>query len=126
MSWIPRTVFCLCLLSVGYVVGTLHVAAPSPLSADPTTESVQGALRDKLRDADRVMSEAMQMLQDEKRATFPPSLGSTPLPRASAVSMPSPISNRDRESIPKPSPGCTPARPCRKSPSIWHTMLKAA
>jgi hypothetical protein len=67
MSWIPRTVFCLCLLSVGYVLGTLHVAGPTPLSADPTTESVQGALRDKLRDADRVMSEAMQMLQDEKR-----------------------------------------------------------
>src|SRR5580693_1171110 len=67
MSWIPRTVFCLCLLSVGYVLGNLHVAGPSPLSADPTTESVQGALRDKLRDADRVMSEAMQMLQDEKR-----------------------------------------------------------
>ncbi len=67
MSWIPRTVFCLCLLSVGYVLGSLQVAAPSPLSADPTTESVQGALRDKLRDADRVMSEAMQMLQDEKR-----------------------------------------------------------
>ena len=67
MSWIPRTVFCLCLLSVGYVLGSLQVAAPSPLSADPTTDSVQGAVRDKLRDADRVMSEAMQMLQDEKR-----------------------------------------------------------
>jgi hypothetical protein len=67
MRWIPRTVVCFCLLLVGYVLGALQVAAPTPLRADPSSDAVQGALRDKLRDADRVMSEAMQMLQDEKR-----------------------------------------------------------
>jgi hypothetical protein len=38
-----------------------------PLRADPTADAIQGTVRDKLRDADRIMSEAMQMLQDEKR-----------------------------------------------------------
>ncbi len=67
MRWIPRTVFCFCLLFVGYLLGALQIAAPKPLSADPSTEAIQGSVRDKLRDADRTMGEAMQMLQDERR-----------------------------------------------------------
>src|SRR5580700_94704 len=67
MTWIPRTCFCFCLLSVGYVLGALQFAAPSPLRADPSTDAIQGTVRDKLRDADRMLSEAMQVLQDDKR-----------------------------------------------------------
>jgi hypothetical protein len=55
------------LVSVGYLMGSLHLAAPSALRAEPAADAIQGALRDKLRDADRAMAEAMQMLQDEKR-----------------------------------------------------------
>jgi hypothetical protein len=67
MRWIPRTVFCLGFVFVGYLMGALHMGAPSPLRADPTADAIQGAVRDKLRDADRILSEAMQMLQDDKR-----------------------------------------------------------
>jgi hypothetical protein len=67
MSWIPRTCICFCLLFVGYVLGALQFAATSPLRADPGTDAIQGTVRDKLRDADRMMSEAMQVLQDDKR-----------------------------------------------------------
>ena len=67
MRWTSRTLFCFCLLFIGYVLGALQVGAPSPLRADPSTEAIQGAVRDKLRDADRLMSEAMQVLQDDKR-----------------------------------------------------------
>jgi hypothetical protein len=66
MRLIPRTVVCFCLLFVGYVLGA-HLGAPTPLSADPSTDTVSGAIRDKLRDADRIMGEAMQALQDERR-----------------------------------------------------------
>jgi len=67
MSWIPRTVFCFCLLCIGYALGARQFAAPSPLRADPTADAIQGTVRDKLRDADRIMAEAMQMLQDDRR-----------------------------------------------------------
>jgi hypothetical protein len=67
MTWIPRTCICFCLLFVGYVLGALQFAAPSPLRADQSTDAIQGTVRDKLRDADRMMSEAMQVLQDDKR-----------------------------------------------------------
>jgi hypothetical protein len=67
MRWIPRTVFCLSLLFVGYVLGVLQMGAPRPLQADPTSDSIQGAVRDKVRDADRALADAMQMLQDDKR-----------------------------------------------------------
>jgi hypothetical protein len=67
MSWIPRTVFCFCFLFIGYALGALQFGAPSPLRADPTADAIQGTVRDKLRDADRAMAEAMQMLQDDKR-----------------------------------------------------------
>ena len=67
MRWIHRTLFCFCLLFIGYVLGALQVGAPSPLRADPGTDAIQGTVRDKLRDADRMMSEAMQVLQDDKR-----------------------------------------------------------
>jgi hypothetical protein len=67
MSLIPRTVFCLCLLSIGYALGALQLAAPSPLRADPTADAIQGTVRDKLRSAEQALAEAMQMLQDEKR-----------------------------------------------------------
>jgi hypothetical protein len=66
MSWIPRTIFCICLLGIGYLLGALQ-SGPSPLRADPTAEPIQGTLRDKLRSAEQALAEAMQMLQDEKR-----------------------------------------------------------
>jgi hypothetical protein len=67
MRLTPRTVVCFCLLCVGYVLGALHLGAPTPLRAEPSTDAVSGAIRDKLRDADRIMGEAMQMLQDDRR-----------------------------------------------------------
>jgi hypothetical protein len=67
MSWIPRTIFCIGLLALGYLLGALQLGAPSPLRADPTADAIQGAVRDKLRSAEQVLAEAMQMLQDEKR-----------------------------------------------------------
>ena len=67
MSWIPRTIFCICLLATGYLLGALQLGAPSPLRAEPAAEPIQGAARDKLRSAEQALAEAMQMLQDEKR-----------------------------------------------------------
>jgi hypothetical protein len=67
MSWIPRTIFCICLLTIGYLLGALQLGAPSPLRADPTADAIQGAVRDKLRSAEQALAEAMQMLQEEKR-----------------------------------------------------------
>ncbi len=67
MSWIPRTIFCIGLLTIGYSLGALQFGAPSQLRADPAADAIQGAVRDKLRSAEQALAEAMQMLQDEKR-----------------------------------------------------------
>jgi hypothetical protein len=67
MRWIPRTVFCICLLVTGYLLGSLQVGGPSPLRADPSVEAMQPPVRDKLRSTEQAVAEAMKMLQDEKR-----------------------------------------------------------
>ena len=67
MRWFSRFAFCLGLVFAGYVLGALQFSTPLPLRADPTTDPIDGPVRDKLRDADRVLSEAMQALQDDKR-----------------------------------------------------------
>jgi hypothetical protein len=67
MRVFSRFAFCLGLVFVGYALGVLQFSAPQPLRAEPTTDAIEGPVRDKLRDADRVLSEAMQALQDEKR-----------------------------------------------------------
>ncbi|HXY36718.1 MAG TPA: hypothetical protein VEI07_20955 [Planctomycetaceae bacterium] len=67
MRLIPRTVSCFGLLFVGYLLGALQFGAPSPLRADPSTDAIQGTVRDKLRSAEQALAEAMQLLQDEKR-----------------------------------------------------------
>jgi hypothetical protein len=67
MRWIPRFAFCSSLMFVGYLLGALQFGAPLRLRADPAPDAIAGTVRDKLRDADRVLSEAMQVLQDEKR-----------------------------------------------------------
>jgi hypothetical protein len=66
MRLVPRFVFCSGLVLFGYALGVLQFSAPLPLRAEPTTD-ISGPVRDKLRDADRVLAEAMQALQDDKR-----------------------------------------------------------
>ena len=58
---------CLGLLLGGYVVGSLQLGRPSVLRAEQQAEPLPNAVRDRLREADRSLSETMQVLQDEKR-----------------------------------------------------------
>jgi hypothetical protein len=67
MRLIPRTVVCICLLAVGYALGSLEFGAPSPLRADPGAGAIDGPVRDKLRSAEQALAEAMQLLQDDRR-----------------------------------------------------------
>jgi len=67
MRAIARSLFCFGLLLAGYVVGSLQLGRPSLLRADQQSEPLPNAIRDRLRDTDRNISETMQVLQDEKR-----------------------------------------------------------
>ncbi len=49
------------------MVGSLQFGRPSLLQAEPQAEALPNALRDRLRETDRALSETMQVLQDEKR-----------------------------------------------------------
>ena len=61
-----RSISWLGLLFAGYIVGSLQGGLPPAISADPQ-EPPSGAVRDKLRDANKVLAETMQLLVDEKR-----------------------------------------------------------
>ena len=67
MRAIARSLSCLGLLLAGYVVGSLQLTRPSFLQAEQQAEPLPNAIRDRLRDTDRNISETMQVLQDEKR-----------------------------------------------------------
>jgi hypothetical protein len=73
MRWVLRSLSCCGFLFVGYVVGSLQIGGPTFLRADPQSdspkqsESIPEAVRVKVREANRALSDAMLALQDEKR-----------------------------------------------------------
>jgi hypothetical protein len=67
MRGVARSLSCLGLLFAGYILGSLQFGRPSVLRAEPRSEPLPNAIRDRLRETDRALSETMQLLQDEKR-----------------------------------------------------------
>jgi hypothetical protein len=67
MRAIAQSLFCLGLLLAGYVIGSLQLGWPNLLRADQQAEPLPNAIRDRLRETDKNLSETMQVLQDEKR-----------------------------------------------------------
>jgi hypothetical protein len=68
MRWLVRSICASVLLLAGYVLGSLHVELLNHVQADdPPADALPTPVRDRLREADRNLNEAMQLLQDEKR-----------------------------------------------------------
>jgi len=67
MRGVARSLSCLGLVFAGYVFGSLQFDRPSLLRAEPQADSLPNAIRDKLRETDRILAETMQVLQDDKR-----------------------------------------------------------
>jgi hypothetical protein len=67
MRGFARTVSCLSLVSVGYVIGALHFSRPASLRAEPQSEGLPNPIRDRLRETNRVLAESMQVLMDDRR-----------------------------------------------------------
>lgn len=68
MRGVARTTVCLGFLSFGYLIGSLQVGPPAFLLAEPKSDSsLPAAVRDRLREVNRNLSETMQALQEEKR-----------------------------------------------------------
>jgi hypothetical protein len=65
MRGVARSLSCFGLVLFGYVLGSLQFGPPSILKAQ--SEPLPNAIRDRLRETDRVLSETMQVLSDEKR-----------------------------------------------------------
>jgi hypothetical protein len=65
MRGVARSLFCFGLILFGYVLGSFQVVPPSTLNAQ--SEPLPNAIRDRLRETDRVLSETMQVLADDKR-----------------------------------------------------------
>src|ERR1700722_20828277 len=65
MRGFGRSLFCFGLFLFGYVLGSSQFCPPATLSAQ--SEALPNAIRDRLRETDRVLSETMQVLTDEKR-----------------------------------------------------------
>jgi hypothetical protein len=67
MRRVARGFSCLGLLFAGYVLGSLQIGGLAALRAEPQSESLPEAVAARVRDANRVVSDAMQGLQEEKR-----------------------------------------------------------
>jgi hypothetical protein len=67
MHWATRNLSCLALLVAGYAFGVFQIGQPGILQAQPQGEELPPAVRDRLREADRALAEAMQVLQEAKR-----------------------------------------------------------
>jgi len=67
MYWARRLSSCAGLLLSGYLLGSHSVAGLPVLRAEPQSDTLSSAIRDRLRETDRALAETMQMLQEEKR-----------------------------------------------------------
>jgi hypothetical protein len=65
MRGVARSLSGFGLVLFGYVLGSLQFDTPSMLKAQ--SEPLPNAIRERLRETDRVLSETMQVLADEKR-----------------------------------------------------------
>lgn len=67
MRLVARSFACLGLLCAGYALGSLQMGAPSFLHAEPQTDALPAAVRGRVSETDRAISDTMMMLQEEKR-----------------------------------------------------------
>jgi hypothetical protein len=67
MCWAARVFFSVCLLSIGFLLGSHLVRFPSSALAQGDREQTPTAIRERLRETSRVLAETMQLLQEERR-----------------------------------------------------------